>query len=87
MELQFATKEHKTFEITVVLRDIDGNPIGRRTYSSDNPYKIWEFYQRNRGKPKKKKRGGKVPTAKEADKILKEVAKYAEQKQQQERNV
>ena len=79
-------KQNKNFEINIVLRDIDGNPMGKRSYSHDDSYKVWEFYQRTRGKPKKKRKN-KIPAAKEANKILEEAAQYAEDKQKRNNNV
>ena len=65
----------KAFEISLIVRDSEGNPTDkRRSYSSDNPYKIWQFFNRFQGKPKrKKKRKTKATTKENAEKILTEM--------------
>jgi len=80
--LKFTQEQHKRFEISVVIRDPDGNPLSRREFSSNSAYKIWEFYERNRGVSRKKK-AGKVATAKQADKVLKEMYESKDKKEQE----
>jgi len=82
MDLSFKQEtQHESFGITVILRDAQGNPTGRtKTLHSDKAYKISDFYNRHRGKPKRKKKR-KLPKTKDAEKHLKEVGEYAEKKQ------
>lgn len=72
----------KAYEIDLEIRDVKGNPTGiRKSIKTDDPVKLWEFYMRNQGRPKRKKkkktdaRGRNkskqiLPTAKEADQIM-----------------
>jgi hypothetical protein len=60
------------------VRDKEGNPTGvRKSFKTDSPYKLWSFWQRHQGRPKRKrknnklKKGEKLPTEKEAQDILK----------------
>ena len=64
-----------SFEIVLQVRDSKGNLTGKtKTFASDSAEKLAEFYSRNSTKPKRKRRtDGPLPTAKEADKILKDV--------------
>ena len=83
MQLEFGkdSQETRTFGITVQIRDAQGNPTGRtKTFYHDHPDKLSDFYHRHRGKPKRKKKG-KAAKSKDVDKILKDVAEYAENKQ------
>lgn len=92
-QLQFSKQiESSEYELVLVLRDANGQPTGRKNYSTDSPYKLSQFYLRNQGKPKKKVREqahkkGVVPSAEQASKILKDVDTYIEttydEKQQQ----
>ena len=75
--------QSSSFEIELVVRDFEGNPTGQtRSFVSDNPYKVWEFYQRQQGKPKRKhKKSRGIPNAEQTQKLLVEAAAYAENKQ------
>lgn len=42
------------FELVLLTRDASGNPTGKKSYSTDDPYKLSQFLLRNTGKPKKK---------------------------------
>lgn len=45
------------FEIVVQIRDNLGNATGRtKFYSSDNSYDIWQFWNKNNGVRKKRRR-------------------------------
>jgi len=45
------------FEISVCVRDLEGNPTDKRkTFVSDYASEVEDFYQRHIGKPKDKKR-------------------------------
>jgi hypothetical protein len=88
--LTFGKDSDKTFSITIVTRGTDGSKTNAtRTFSHDNPYKIWEYWNRHKGKSSSSKKRGKkkqskadqVPTSQEADKLLREAAQYAETKQ------
>lgn len=80
-KLQLGNKPTRTFEIVVQLRDRKGNPTGRtKSFSHDNPAKIAEFWNRMRGRPKRKRKINKnapLPKGKEADKIAQDMAGYA----------
>jgi hypothetical protein len=52
------------FEINLVVRDSNGNPTGKRkSFSTNDPYKLWVFFNRFQGRPKRKKK--KVKNIKE----------------------
>ncbi len=70
----FQKEDTKLFEIDLVIKDSQGNPTNkRRSFSSDDASRIWEFWMRYQGKPKKRRRKTKAATAKEAEKLLKEI--------------
>ena len=74
--LQQDTKElTKTFELIINLRDSKGALTGQqKTYASDSAYYIWKHWMKHVNNiPTKKNKGMIVPTAKEAEKILKEL--------------
>jgi len=82
----------KDFEITIVQRntkgelilDRNGSPL-TKTFSSDNAYKIWEFWQRN-GKRSERRWKGRKTKEKSAEKILAEINKdFAEEVQKKRR--
>lgn len=55
----FGNTEHqdKSYEIDLVLRDSKGNPTGKRkSFKTDDPLSLWQFYMRNQGRPKKRKK-------------------------------
>ncbi len=77
------TTPDKAFEIDLEIRNAKGEPTGiRKSLKTDDPVKLWEFYMRNQGRPKKrrkktsKNKGGSrmkknlLPTSKEADRIM-----------------
>ena len=65
--------DDKLYEITVQIRNATGEPTGRtKTYKTDDPFKLWQFWMRNKGKPKRKK-DRRIPTKDQAEKILKEI--------------
>lgn len=81
------TTESKTFEINLLVRDSNGNPTGRRkSFATDDSGKLWEFWMKHQGRPKRKPRSKKkriesakqLPKAQEADKILNELYKGRE---------
>ena len=82
--VDFIPKEpSKDFEISLIVRDALGNPTRKKkSYASDDAFEIWRFWMRNKGRPKRKK--GKVPTAKEADKFLKDLYKQEDEDTTQE---
>jgi len=89
-ELTFGDKAQPkyTYEIVVQIRDAQGNPTGKtKSFSSDYPDKISNFWHRMHGKPKRKRRKeGALPKGKEADKLAKEAGQYAKSKQQKRDN-
>lgn len=80
--LHFEPPAGKDFTVSVCIRDHLGRATGRmKEFSTDSPYKLWEFWERNRSRPKRKKKnknkkakpvvqGGRLPTDKEAANIL-----------------
>ena len=74
-DLKDTTENTKTFELTVNLRNSKGKLTGeQKTYASDSAYNVWKHWVRHLGNvPVKKNKGVPVPTAKEADKILKDL--------------
>ena len=88
MDLKFSDQQSSTvyrptLELVVQIRDAMGVPTGRtKSFITDSPEQLDNFWQRNGGKPikKKKRKTAKkkefIPTAKEAEGILKEVSSY-----------
>ena len=75
------------------MKDSQGNPTGHtRCYATNSGYKLWEFYQRFSGKPRGKKGKKKasrtdiLPKKEEAEKILKNMYEYANEKREKEEN-
>lgn len=45
------------FSINLAVRDQNGNPTGQvKEFGTDDPYKLWVFFNRFQGKPKRKKK-------------------------------
>ncbi len=95
--VDFARAPASKFGLTLIVRDKEGNPTGEtKSLDTNDSNELFEFWQRYQGKPKRKvnnkkrkrRRGGKkktrIPNAKEADKILKEI--YNEQNKEEESN-
>lgn len=90
----FQRSRTPAFEISIIVKDSLGRPLlgkngqlKRRSFASDDAEKLAAFYYRHQGRPKHKKRraakkGDVVPSGKEAEKILNQVAEYAEAKQE-----
>lgn len=79
----------KSFELVLVERDAHGNPTSKtRTIASDDGNDIAAFYMKYQGKPRRKKKRqtkaaiSELPKGEQADKLLKEAAKYAEKEQE-----
>jgi len=53
----------KYFELSLVVRDGLGEPTNRKKdFSTDSPFKLWQFYMRNQSKkPRKKKDSPNLP--------------------------
>lgn len=78
------TESDKSYEIDLEIRNAKGEPTGtRKSFKTDDPVKLWEFWMRNQGRPKKKRKKHSkdkgigirkkkefLPTAKEANKIM-----------------
>lgn len=67
-----------TFELSMVVRDADGNPIRRLpTKGFDSADKLSDYYHLNKGKPRrktgKKVKASSLPKKGEAEKILAKV--------------
>ncbi len=61
----FIKHEHnQPFELVLCTRDSKGNVTGRKSFISDRASNIADAWERNRGKPKKKKPKADVNTAK-----------------------
>ncbi len=78
------------FEICVHIRNADGESTGQtRCYASNSAYKLFEFWQRNHGQAKRKKKRKKasrtdiLPSQKEADKLLQESQEYADKQKKE----
>lgn len=72
--------DNGTIEIVTQVRDVNGKSTGKtKSYTSDSPFKVWQFYMRNKGKPKKKKEKG-LPAGQDAAKLIQEVNENAEVK-------
>ena len=77
------TPTSKTFEIKMCVRDAKGSPkIAKgkthgpmKTYANDSAYKLWQFWTRNAGLGRRKRKRSKAATKQEAEKILKEINK------------
>ena len=84
--LEFSQPENPLYEITLLTKNHKDEVTGKRNFKTNDPYKLWEFYQKHnayRNLKKKRKKKGKLPTKVEADKLMKEAGKYADNKQQQ----
>jgi len=70
-----------TFELTLLVRDSQGNPTNKKkTFQGDSAEDLWKFYMGNKGKPRRNRSRNKtpkdkLPNAKEADKIMKDMSK------------
>lgn len=57
MMFDFYDGRDNEFEITLCVRDHNGVPTGqKKTYSTDSPYKLWLFFNRMQGKPKRRRK-------------------------------
>ncbi len=52
--LELKTVAGPKFEISLVTRDANGEPTGRKSFVTDDAGKLSQYYLRHRGKPKKK---------------------------------
>ena len=83
--LEFSQPENPLYEITLLTKNHKDEVTGKRNFKTNDPYKLWEFYQKHnayRNLKKKRKKKGKLPTKVEADKLMKEAGTYADNKQQ-----
>ncbi len=63
----------KSFELSLCILNYKGEPTNKRkVFASDDAFEIWQFWNRNRGKPRKKRNKVTSATKSEAEKILKE---------------
>ena len=71
-------KQKSSFEIVVELKDKEGNPTGvKKYYQTDDSSKLHQFWIRNCGTTKKKKRKSEVATRQEDIKdAVKEIDTY-----------
>ncbi len=66
--------ENNTFELSLVIRDKDGNPMGRKSYGSDKMEYVADFWHKNKLIRKRKKHrdlGALSPG--QAEKLMKEI--------------
>ena len=76
LDFRSAPSNSPSFELVIEILDSQGNPTGKRkSYGSDDADKVSNFWQRNKGNYKKKKKKTQTATKEEADKILKEMYK------------
>lgn len=55
--LKFHERSSKEFELSLVVRNALGEATRhRKTYATDSPYKLWQFFIRHQNKPKKQKK-------------------------------
>jgi len=67
-ELNFVrlASDEKPYEIEILVRDSEGNPTGKKkTFKTDDPHKLWEFYNRHQGRPKRRKKKQNVDNKKQ----------------------
>lgn len=77
-DLDIKHRSSPSLEINLIVRDSEGNPTGRRkSFRTNSPFKLWSFWARHQGRPKRKKnkpkKGEKLPTDQEAQKIMKDM--------------
>jgi len=92
MLIDFHKPPTKAFELTLPLKDVNGDLTGKfKTYRTDSAYKLWEFHQANMPKRKKRKKkmvktkGGRykaesLPNKDQADQIMKSIHNTEENK-------
>lgn len=67
-------QETHVFELDMVIRDKDGNPIGRKSLGSDNMSDVADFWHKNRLlKKRKKRRDLGVISEGQAEQLMKEI--------------
>lgn len=67
-------EESSVFELDMVIRDKDGNPIGRKAYSSDKMENVADFWHKNKLVRKKKRhRDLGILAPEQAEKLLTEL--------------
>jgi hypothetical protein len=90
--LKFYEPVSPEFELVFYPKDRNGNPsIKPKSIKSSHGYDLWQAWQSNQGpRQNKKKKKSKqqrykevLPKGKQVEGLIKEVAKYAETKQQQ----
>lgn len=66
--------ENNAFELDMVIRDKDGNPIGRKAYGSDKMEYVADFWHKNKLIRKRRKHRdlGVLPQT-QAEKLLQEI--------------
>lgn len=83
----FNKPKSKKFEISLLMRDNFGKTTNiKRSFATDNPEELYNWYSRNSGHAKNKRRGGRAATKGESDKAVKEATSYADDKQQRKHN-
>lgn len=70
-----------TFEIVLHLRDKEGKPIGqKKSYITSNPSKLHDFWIRNSGTTKKKRKKVEAASSeKDIQQAIKEVQTYTQE--------
>lgn len=77
--IEFKSEVSLPFEVVLITRNSDGDATGTKSFATDSPYKLSEFFMRMKGKPKKKHKDakGKLPaTEKDIKAAVKDVEQY-----------
>jgi len=87
LDQQVETTDKPTIELTFYPKDAFGKIIGAPKTVSGDGFQVWRGWQNGNGpgakiSTKKPKPKGELPKGKEADKLAKEAASYAEQQQE-----
>ena len=92
--INFHAPPSKRFELVSQIRDKDGLPTGKtKSISTDNSGELWQHFMKYKPKTKHKRSKKKIveqakslPKNQEADKIVKDMAAYAEEVRKKKRN-
>ena len=77
--IEFKSEISLPFEVVLITRNSNGEETGKKSFATDSPYKLNEFFLRMKGKPKKKHKDarGKLPvTNKDIKEAVKDVEQY-----------
>ncbi len=69
----------KSFELCLIVRDNFGKPTNaKKSFSSDSASELHQFWMRNNGVVKNKKRKSKAASGDQVEKAIKEVENYTD---------